>query len=114
MSELEALPKLKGAEIGQVFREEYGRCVASLIRTFGDIDVAEDAVQDAFAVALREWTSDGLPPNPGGWITTTGRNLAIDRLRREYAGPGTAQRGGLALGQQRSSRHCRGGRTSGG
>jgi RNA polymerase sigma-70 factor, ECF subfamily len=57
--------------------------VAALIRAFGDIEVAEDAVQDAFAVALRKWPRDGLPPNPGGWITTTARNRAIDRLRRE-------------------------------
>jgi RNA polymerase sigma-70 factor (ECF subfamily) len=57
--------------------------VAALIRAFGDLDVAEDAVQDAFAVALHKWTRDGLPPNPGGWITTTARNRAIDRLRRE-------------------------------
>jgi RNA polymerase sigma-70 factor, ECF subfamily len=57
--------------------------VAAIIRAFGDIDVAEDAVQDAFAVALRKWPRDGLPPNPGGWITTTARNRAIDRLRRE-------------------------------
>jgi RNA polymerase sigma-70 factor (ECF subfamily) len=68
--------------IGQVFREEFGRSVASLIRAFGDIDLAEDAVQDAFAVALRRWPIDGLPPNPGGWITRTARNRAIDRLRR--------------------------------
>ncbi len=86
MSDLEAIPKLEVAEVGRVFREEYGRCVAGLIRNFGDIDVAEDAAQDAFAVALREWTSAGLPPNPGGWITTTARNLAIDRLRRESRG----------------------------
>jgi RNA polymerase sigma-70 factor, ECF subfamily len=60
--------------------------VAALIRIFGDIDVAEDAVQEAFAVALRKWPGDGLPPNPGGWITTTARNRAIDRLRRESRG----------------------------
>jgi RNA polymerase sigma-70 factor (ECF subfamily) len=60
--------------------------VATLTKIFGDIDVAEDAVQEAFAVALRKWTSDGLPPNPGGWITTTARNSAIDRLRRESRG----------------------------
>jgi RNA polymerase sigma-70 factor (ECF subfamily) len=60
--------------------------VATLIRIFGDIDVAEDAVQEAFAVALRKWPIDGLPPNPGGWITTTARNRAIDRLRREARG----------------------------
>src|SRR5438552_4147260 len=53
---------------------------------FGGVDVAEDAVQDAFAIALRKWTGDGLPPNPGAWITTTARNRAIDRLRRESRG----------------------------
>jgi RNA polymerase sigma-70 factor (ECF subfamily) len=74
------------AEIGRIFREESGRSVAALIRVFGDIDVAEDAVQEAFAVALRTWPGDGLPPNPGGWITTTARNCAIDRLRRESRG----------------------------
>ena len=70
-------------EVGRIFREEFGRSVATLIRVFGDIDLAEDSVQDAFAVALRHWPVDGLPPNPGGWITTTARNRAIDRLRRE-------------------------------
>src|SRR5207247_10573521 len=74
------------AAIGRIFREESGRAVATLIRIFGDIDVAEDAVQEAFAVALRKWPIDGLPPNPGGWITTTARNRAIDRLRRESRG----------------------------
>src|SRR4029453_335684 len=57
-----------------------------LVRVFGDIDVAADAVQDAFAVALRKGPGGGLPPNPGGWITTTARNRAIDRLRRESRG----------------------------
>src|SRR6266566_2509579 len=71
------------ADVGRIFREESGRAVAALIRVFGDIDVAEDAVQEAFSVALRKWSSDGMPPNPGGWITTTARNRAIDRLRRE-------------------------------
>ena len=71
------------AAIGQVFRENSGRSVAALIRVFGDIDIAEDAVQEAFTVALRRWPRDGLPPNPGGWITTTARKRAIDRLRRE-------------------------------
>ena len=76
-------PELGEAEVGRVFREESGRAVATLIRIFGDIDVAEDAVQEAFAVALRRWPDEGLPPNPGGWITTTARNRAIDRRRRE-------------------------------
>jgi RNA polymerase sigma-70 factor, ECF subfamily len=73
-------------EIGRIFREEFGRSVAALIRAFGDVDLAEDAVQDAFAVALGSWPRDGLPPNPGGWITTTARRRAIDRLRRESRG----------------------------
>src|SRR6184192_3293980 len=74
------------AVVSRIFREESGRSVAALIRAFGDIDVAEDAVQEAFAVALRKWPVGGLPPNPGGWITTTARNRAVDRLRRESRG----------------------------
>jgi len=86
VGDVAAARKLDEAEVGRIFREESGRSVAALIRVFGDIDVAEDAVQDAFAVALRKWTGDGLPPNPGAWITTTARNRAIDRLRRESRG----------------------------
>ena len=78
--------RLDEVEIGRIFREEYGRTVASMIRVFGDIELAEDAVQEAFAVALRKWPADGLPPNPGGWITTAARTRAIDRLRRESRG----------------------------
>jgi len=74
------------AAIGRVFREESGRSVANLIRVFGQIEIAEDAVQEAFAMALRLWPRDGLPPNPGGWITTTARRCAIDRLRRDVRG----------------------------
>ncbi len=74
------------AAIGRIFREESGRSVSALIRVFGDIDVAEDAVQEAFVIALRKWPAEGLPPNPGGWITTTARKRAIDRLRRESRG----------------------------
>jgi RNA polymerase sigma-70 factor, ECF subfamily len=70
-------------DIEAVFRREYGRCVAALIRFLGDIDLAEEAVQDAFAVAVAKWPADGQPPNPGAWIVTTARNRAIDRLRRE-------------------------------
>jgi RNA polymerase sigma-70 factor, ECF subfamily len=77
---------IDAARVARVFREESGRSVAALIRVLGDIDLAEDAVQDAFAVALRRWPSEGLPPNPGGWITTTARNRAIDRLRHESRG----------------------------
>src|SRR5438034_48958 len=78
--------KLDEADVGRIFRDEFGRSVAALVRAFGDIDVAEDAVQEAFAVALARWPRDGLPPNPGGWITTTARNRGIDRLRRESRG----------------------------
>ena len=70
-------------DVERVFREEYGRAVAVLTRVFGDIDTAEDAVQDAFAEAARRWPAAGLPPSPAGWIITTARNRAIDRLRRE-------------------------------
>lgn len=69
--------------IARVFREEYGRCVATLTRVLGDISLAEDAVAHAFTVAVEQWDPDDLPPNPGGWITTTARRRAIDRLRRE-------------------------------
>ncbi|RZQ62487.1 RNA polymerase sigma factor [Amycolatopsis suaedae] len=71
------------AEIGEVFRREHGRAVAVLVRVLGDIDLAEDAVADAFATAVDRWPSAGLPPSPAGWIITTARNRAIDRLRRE-------------------------------
>ena len=71
------------AEIERVFREEYGRAVAVLVRVFGDIDIAEEAVQDAFATAVARWPERGVPPAPAGWIITTARNRAIDRLRRE-------------------------------
>ena len=70
-------------DIAAIFRAESGRSTATLVRLFGDIDIAEEAVQDAFAVALERWPGSGLPPNPGAWITTTARNRAIDRLRRE-------------------------------
>ena len=69
--------------IERVFREEYSRAVAVLVRVFGDIDLAEEAVQDAFTVAVERWPSSGLPPSPAGWIITTARNRAINRLRRE-------------------------------
>ena len=74
------------AEIDAVFRREWGRSVATLIRLLGQVDAAEDAVQDAFLTALRVWPDRGVPPNPGGWITTTARNSAIDRLRRDARG----------------------------
>ena len=66
-----------------IYREEFGRVVASLVRRFGDIDVAEDAASEALLVALERWPVDGIPPNPGGWLTTTAGNRAIDKIRRE-------------------------------
>ncbi|HEX3564464.1 MAG TPA: RNA polymerase sigma factor [Acidimicrobiales bacterium] len=77
------MPPVLGREIEAVFREEHGRVVAVLIRAFGDIDLAEEAVQDAFEVASTRWPATGLPPSPSGWIITTARHRAIDRLRRQ-------------------------------
>jgi RNA polymerase sigma-70 factor (ECF subfamily) len=77
------VPALPASEIDRVFREEYGRAVAVLVRVFGDVDIAEEAVQDAFTAAVQRWPSTGLPPSPAGWIITTARNRAINRLRRE-------------------------------
>jgi RNA polymerase sigma-70 factor (ECF subfamily) len=74
---------LAEVDVARVFREEHGRAVASLVRVFGDIDIAEEAVQDAFAAAVQRWPADGLPPSPSGWIITTARRRAIDRIRRE-------------------------------
>ncbi|KAA1398183.1 RNA polymerase sigma factor [Aeromicrobium ginsengisoli] len=71
------------AGIAHVFREEHGRAVAVLARVFGDLDIAEDAVQEAFTIAVERWPADGTPPSPSGWIITTARRRAIDRLRRE-------------------------------
>lgn len=70
-------------EIERLFRAEHGRAIAILIHSFGDIDLAEEAVQDAFAAAVARWPDSGLPPSPAGWIITTAKNKAIDRLRRE-------------------------------
>jgi RNA polymerase sigma-70 factor (ECF subfamily) len=76
------------AEVAAVFRTEHGRAVAVLTRVFGDLEIAEDAVQDAFTAALEKWPDSGVPPSPAGWIITTARNRAIDRLRREAARAG--------------------------
>ena len=70
-------------ELERTFRAESGRVVATLVRLFGDIDVAEEAVQEAFVTATERWPVDGVPPNPGGWIVTTAKRKALDRLRRE-------------------------------
>ena len=77
------MPSVDQTAIEQVFRNEYGRAVAVLVRVLGDIDLAEESVQDAFTVALERWPPAGMPPSPAGWIITTARNRAIDRLRRE-------------------------------
>ena len=106
-------PVVSIAEIERVFREEYGRAVAVLVRVFRDITIAEEAVQDAFTKAVERWPSTGLPPSPAGWIITTARNRAIDRLRREasrddrhtqaallHAGPPSPLRGFGAPGNE--------------
>ncbi|MCL8011661.1 RNA polymerase sigma factor [Streptomyces sp. AS02] len=74
---------MPATDVEDVFRAQYGRAVAVLVRFLGDIDLAEEAVQDAFTTALRRWPETGVPPSPAGWIITTARNRAIDRLRRE-------------------------------
>jgi len=74
---------VRSSEIERVFREHYGRAVSVLVRACGDIDTAEEAVQDAFVAAVERWPSAGVPPNPAAWIITTARNRAIDRFRRE-------------------------------
>ncbi|WP_035857208.1 RNA polymerase sigma factor [Cryptosporangium arvum] len=71
------------AEVDRIVRAEYGRVVATLVRRFGDLDLAEEATGEALLVAVRSWRRDGLPPNPGGWLVTTAANRAIDRIRRE-------------------------------
>ena len=81
------MPTTDVQAIEQTFRREFGRAVATLVRLFGDIDLAEEAVQEAFVVAARRWPTAGVPANPGGWIVTTARNRAIDRFRREASRP---------------------------
>jgi RNA polymerase sigma-70 factor, ECF subfamily len=81
-------PTTDASHVERTFREERGRAVATLVRLFGDIDLAEEAVQEAFVVALQRWPAAGVPPSPGGWIVTTARNRAIDRLRREASRDG--------------------------
>jgi RNA polymerase sigma-70 factor (ECF subfamily) len=77
------MPGADAAAIERAYRESSGRAVATLARLFGDIDLAEEAVQEAFAAAAERWPAAGVPPNPGGWIVTTARNKALDRVRRE-------------------------------
>ncbi|MFI5956849.1 RNA polymerase sigma factor [Cryptosporangium sp. NPDC051539] len=70
-------------EVEAVVRAEYGRVVATLVRRFSDVDIAEEAASEALVIAVQSWRRDGLPPNPGGWLVTTAGNRAIDRIRRE-------------------------------
>jgi RNA polymerase sigma-70 factor (ECF subfamily) len=81
------VPTLDASDVDRVFREQHGRAVAVLVRMLGDLDLAEECVQDAFVEATRRWPSAGLPPSPAGWIITTARNRAIDRLRKEAQRP---------------------------
>jgi RNA polymerase sigma-70 factor (ECF subfamily) len=77
------LDQAHASEIERVFRAEHGRAVSVLARVFGDLGIAEDAVADAFAIAVERWRAEGLPPSPAGWLITTARHRAIDRLRRD-------------------------------
>ena len=98
----EARPTPDDAVADAPFREDYGRALATLIRVLGDFDLAEEAVADAYLVALEHWPVDGVPDNPGAWITTTARNRAIDRVRRarRFADKAAAHRA-------RCGRRCR-------
>jgi len=77
------MARVHASEVERVFREEYGRAVSVLVRIFGDVDLAEEAVQDAFTAAVERWPDAGMPPDPARWIVATARNRTIDRLRRE-------------------------------
>ena len=77
------MPASAPHDLDRVFREEHGRVIATLTRRFGDLDIAEEAAQEAYLIALQRWPESGLPPNPGAWLTTTAQNRAIDRIRRE-------------------------------
>ena len=79
------------ADIDKIFRDEAGRALATLIRLVGDFDLAEDALQDAFAVALERWSAGEVPDNPRAWLVNVGRNKAIDRVRRQAAFRGKQQ-----------------------
>ncbi len=80
------------AAVAAAFAAEWGQVVATLIRITGDWDLAEDSAADAFATALERWRRDGIPRNPGAWLTTTARNRATDRIRREATGNASCAR----------------------
>src|SRR5213083_1764654 len=88
---LVAFIRMTPIDIEKIFRDEAGRALATLIRLVGDFDLAEDALQDAFAVALERWSAAGLPTNPRAWLVNVGRNKAIDRIRRNVALRGKQQ-----------------------
>ena len=90
--------------ITRAHREEWARVVASLTRRFGDLDVAEEAAAEAFATAVARWPADGVPPNPGAWLTTTANGKAIDRIRRESKRDRQAE-GGSAVVRRRPARY---------
>ena len=73
---------IANATVDEVYRSDWGRIVATLIGTFGDFDLAEEAAQEAFAAAVNQWRTDGIPESPAAWIIQTARHKAIDRLRR--------------------------------
>ena len=109
------MPVLDTTAVERAYRESSGRAVATLVRLFGDIDLAEEAVQEAFAVATQRWAETGVPPNPGGWIVTTARNKALDRLRRESSRYGREAQAALLrlqTGPERPRIRPRGGGTS--
>jgi RNA polymerase sigma-70 factor, ECF subfamily len=89
------MPVIDATALERTFRESSGRAVATLVRIFGDIDLAEEAVQEAFAIAAERWAVTGVPPNPGGWIVTTARNKTLDRLRRESSRAGRESQAAL-------------------
>jgi DNA-directed RNA polymerase specialized sigma24 family protein len=83
------------AAVARAFRGEWGRIVATLIRLTGDWDLAGESTQDAFARALEGWGRDGIPLNPGAWLTTTARNRALDQLRRSRTGAAKREEAGM-------------------
>jgi len=89
-------------EIERIFREQYGRAVSVLVRVCGSIELAEEVVQEAFAEAVLRWPSTGVPPSPAGWIITTARNRAIDRLRRESSREDRHAQAALVLASETS------------
>jgi RNA polymerase sigma-70 factor (ECF subfamily) len=92
-------------QLERIFRDEHARAIGALVRSFGDIDLAEEMVQEAFLTATDRWPTTGIPPNPGAWITTTARNRAIDRLRREAKRDGHQQhRRSSSMSTNRTSR----------